>query len=147
MYLSRIFLITGPGILSLSYILRESRNFKSFSIFLLGPQKSSTILPKIEDDYKITSVPLDLIRTKNMSKHISSHHVSVMAHSSIPPGCRSYVTGSIHGWSRSHLTYVPGRSRLEERKLTSHSPTNAIEFSVQYNTKITSVICIYQALA
>ena len=23
-------------------------------------------------------------------------------------GDRSYVTGSIHGWSRSHLTYVTG---------------------------------------
>ena len=23
-------------------------------------------------------------------------------------GCRSYVTGSIHGCSRSHLTYIPG---------------------------------------
>ena len=28
--------------------------------------------------------------------------------------CRSYVTGSIRGWSRSHLTYSPGGCCLED---------------------------------
>ena len=35
---------------------------------------------------------------------------------------RSYETGSIHGWSRSHLIYIPGDCWVEERKLTSQSP-------------------------
>ena len=52
-------------------------------------------------------------------------------------GDRSYVTGSIHGWSRSHLTYITGGCLLEERKLTLQSPSITVEFSVQYNLKIT----------
>ena len=37
----------------------------------------------------------------------------------------SYVTGSIHGWSRSHLTFG---CWLEERKLTSQSPSIPVRF-------------------
>ena len=37
-------------------------------------------------------------------------------------GDRSYVTGSIRGWSRSHLTNIPGGCWLKERKLTSQCP-------------------------
>ena len=55
-------------------------------------------------------------------------------------GERSYVTGSIRGWSRSHLTYVTDDCSLKERKLTSQSPSIVAKFSVQYNLKITSVI-------
>ena len=58
-------------------------------------------------------------------------------------GDRSYVTGSIHGWSRSYLAYMTGGYKLEERKLTSQSPSITVEFPVQYNLKITSVIIIY----
>ena len=59
-------------------------------------------------------------------------------------GDRSYVTGSVRGWSRSHLTYITGGCRLEERKLTSQSPSITVEFSVQYNLKITlSYLFIY----
>ena len=45
-------------------------------------------------------------------------------------GDRSYVTGSIRGWSRSHLTYEPGGCSLEEPKLTSQFPFSTVEFSV-----------------
>ena len=58
-------------------------------------------------------------------------------------GDRSYVTGSIRGWSRSQLTYLMGGCSLKERKLTSQSPSITVEFSVQYNLKITSVIHIF----
>ena len=61
-------------------------------------------------------------------------------------GDRSYVTGSIRGWSRSHLTYITGGCSLEERKLTSQSPSITVEFSVQYNLKIASVIYYYYLL-
>ena len=57
-------------------------------------------------------------------------------------GDRSYVTGSIRGWSRSHLTYIPGGCSLEERNLTWQSPSITVEFSVQYNLKTTPVIII-----
>ena len=36
--------------------------------------------------------------------------------------------------------YVTGGYQLEERKLTSQSPSITVEFSVQYNLKIISVI-------
>ena len=49
---------------------------------------------------------------------------------------RFYVTGSIRGWNRSHLTYVT--CWLEERKLTSQSSSITVELSVQYILKITS---------
>ena len=41
---------------------------------------------------------------------------------------RSYVTGSIHGWSRLHLTRVPSGCRLEERKLSSQSLSITVDF-------------------
>ena len=56
---------------------------------------------------------------------------------------RSYVTGSIRGWGQSHVTYFPGGCSLEERKLTWQSPSITVEFSVQYNLIITSVIYIF----
>ena len=55
-------------------------------------------------------------------------------------GDRSCATGSIHGCSRSRLTYIPGGCWLEELKLTSQSPSITVEFSVQYNLKIILVI-------
>ena len=55
-------------------------------------------------------------------------------------GCRSlYGMGSIHGWSRSHLTVMPGGCLLEECKLISQSISITVEFSVQYDLKITPV--------
>ena len=50
-------------------------------------------------------------------------------------GHRFYVTGSIHGWSRSLLTHIPGGCQLAERKLTSRSPAITVKFSVQYKLK------------
>ena len=52
-------------------------------------------------------------------------------------GDRSYMTGAIRGWSRSHLTHIPGGCLLKERKLTSQSPSITVQFSFQYNVKIT----------
>ena len=43
---------------------------------------------------------------------------------------RFYMTGSIHGWRWSHLTYMPGDCWLEERKLTSQSSSITVEFSI-----------------
>ena len=54
-------------------------------------------------------------------------------------GDRSYVTGSIRGWSQSRLTYLTGGCWLEECKLTSQSPSITVELSVQYNLKITLI--------
>ena len=74
----------------------------------------------------------------------SSTYVFSQRHAPAAPraGDRSYVTGSIHGWSRSHLAYVAGGCWLEERKLTSQSPSITVEFSVQYNLKKNSVISL-----
>ena len=66
-------------------------------------------------------------------------------------GCRTYRTGSIHGWRRSHLPCIPGGCQLKERKITSQSNSITVEFSVQcsletitvqYNLGITSVIAV-----
>ena len=46
------------------------------------------------------------------------------------------VTGSIHGWSRSHLTFMPRGCWLERRELTLQCPSVTVQFSVQYNLKI-----------
>ena len=56
---------------------------------------------------------------------------------------RSYVTGSIHSWGRSRLTYVPGDCWLKERKLTWQRPSVTVGFSVQYDFKISSVIHLF----
>ena len=49
---------------------------------------------------------------------------------------RSYVTGSIHGWSRLHSTiYIRSGSRLDECKLTWQAHSNTLEFLVQYHLK------------
>ena len=61
-------------------------------------------------------------------------------------GDRSYVTILIRGWSRLRLTYITSGCRLEERKLTSQSPSITVEFSVQHDLKITSVIIIIMYL-
>ena len=57
-------------------------------------------------------------------------------------GDKSYVTGSIHGWSQSHLTYilyrVAAKCELKERKLPSQSPSVIVNFSVHSNLKIRS---------
>ena len=53
-------------------------------------------------------------------------------------GHRSHVTGSIRGWSQSHLTYKPGGCCFEERKLTLQSPSISVEFLAQYNLKLAS---------
>ena len=50
------------------------------------------------------------------------------------------MAGSIRGCSRSHLTYIPGGSRLEKRKLTAQSPSTAAEFSVIPGHAITTLI-------
>ena len=66
--------------------------------------------------------------------HIITEHYYCQRHGLAVPraGDRSYVTGSIRGWSRSQLTYLTGGCWLEERKLTSQSPSVTVEFSVQY---------------
>ena len=45
-------------------------------------------------------------------------------------GCKSNVTGSIHGWIRSHLPYIPDGCWLKKLKLTSQSPSITVEFSI-----------------
>ena len=53
-------------------------------------------------------------------------------------GDRSYVTGSIRGWSRSYFTYN-WEAADKKDKLISQSPSIAVEFSVQNNLKITTI--------
>ena len=48
-------------------------------------------------------------------------------------GDRSYETGSIRGWSRSHSTYLTGGCWLEERKLTSQSPSISLLLKFPFN--------------
>ena len=61
-------------------------------------------------------------------------------------GDRSYMTGFVRSWSRSHLTYVSGGCRVAERKLTSQSPSITVKLSVQYNLKRASGIHSYSYL-
>ena len=69
-----------------------------FSLFIMPKKRTfGDFLASSEDK-------LFFIKKENMSSNRSQRHGLAVPRA----GDRSYVTGSIHGWSRSHLTYISG---------------------------------------